>query len=68
MHGVQAIAKAAPAIERAAAAGPLDQRLDAPLAVELDDEELGDEEDAHRDDQDAGDLVERVLVLAQRLR
>ena len=65
MQGVQAIAKAAPAIDRPAAAGALEQGVDVPLAVEPGDEERGDEEDAHGDDQRRRDLGQQLFVVAE---
>ena len=66
-QGVQAIAKAAPATSgpplpaRSISASTRHSRLS------RHDEEAGDEEHAHDDDQDPGDVGEQVAVLAQRL-
>ena len=51
--------------DRAAPARPFEQGVDVPLAVEPGDEQRTDEEDAHRDDQHAGDLGQQVLVILQ---
>ena len=53
MHGVQANANAAPGDQRAARAGAADQRVGAPLAVELRHERREQEQHAERDDHDA---------------
>ena len=51
--------------DRAALSGPLEERVDVPLAVEPGDEERGDEEDPHRDDQRRRDLGQRLLVILE---
>src|SRR5215218_511983 len=51
--------------DRAAFARPGQEGVDVPLAVEAGDEERGDEEDAHGDDQDPGNLRQQLLVVLE---
>lgn len=65
-HGVHAIANAG---ERraAAAGGALGQPARTPLAGATRERGRGDEQQPHRDDHDAGDRLERLLVVEQQL-